>query len=263
MTFLEKTNSTRMPDRRSYPDLDLKLLFGNPAGRCAFPCCRKPCLEPATTLDRATVTGIVAHIAAHSDGGPRANHSLAQKQRDRYENWILLCSEHHTIVDRQPNTYTSDDLLRWKAEHEQWVVKRLQEAMPQVTFAELRVTAFALLQDPDKPSEAYILTPPLTKMDKNGLAQPSRNLLKFGLAKAKDVEHFIQFMAIADPYFPERLKSGFVAEYNNLLDEGLRGDALFQSLLAFATGSSTDFAVQCAALSVLSYMFEKCEVFEG
>ena len=43
---------------RKQPIPDLKKLFGWAAGRCAFPDCRKVCLEPGTPIDRSVVTGI-------------------------------------------------------------------------------------------------------------------------------------------------------------------------------------------------------------
>jgi hypothetical protein len=87
-------------------------------------------------------------------------------------------------------------------------------------------------------------------------------MLKLGFAKAKDVERFVQYMAVADSKFPERLKAGFVAKYNELESQGIQGDGLFEGLKLFATGQSGEFDVQCAGLAVLSYMFEKCEVFK-
>jgi hypothetical protein len=247
---------------RSYLQRDLKLLFGSSAVRCSFPDCHELCIEPSTPFDRAAITAYIAHIEAHSDSGPRANPMLTRKQRDAYDNLILLCPRHHIVVDEQPNTYSSDDLRRWKAEHERWVEDRLREAMPRVTLAELKVVAIAILQSPDDPDDSFVLTPPTAKMDKNGLKSRSRNLLKIGLAKARDVERMIQHMAVIDPDFPGRLKAGFVAEYNDLFDSGLYGDSLFEGLKIFAIGQSTDFDMQCAGLAVLSYMFETCEIFE-
>jgi hypothetical protein len=64
------------------------------------------------------------------------------------------------------------------------------------------------------------------------------------------------------PDFPEKLKSGFLAEYQRLCTAGMTGDALFESLHKFSCGNSSDFRKAAAGLAVLSYLFEKCEVFE-
>ncbi len=69
-------------------------------------------------------------------------------------------------------------------------------------------------------------------------------------------------MADLDPDFPEQLKAGFVEKYNALLAKGYVGDTLFYGLHEFANGGSSDFLMQAAGLSILTYLFQKCEVFE-
>lgn len=93
-------------DTRSYFDKDLKLLWGLAAARCACKKCRVECVAEGTAKDRAAIFGKIAHIVAHSDTGPRADPSYPKKLRDKYENLILLCGNHHDIVDVQENTYT-------------------------------------------------------------------------------------------------------------------------------------------------------------
>jgi hypothetical protein len=43
---------------------------------------------------------------------------------------------------------------------------------------------------------------------------------------------------------------------------GLEGDALFYELWNFSSDYSPDFGIRAAGLSVLTYFFDKCEVFE-
>ena len=64
------------------------------------------------------VTGEVCHICAELAGGPRYDASLAEKERNNHRNLILLCSKHHKIIDRYPETYTVETLRRIKARHE-------------------------------------------------------------------------------------------------------------------------------------------------
>jgi len=65
-----------------------------------------------------------------------------------------------------------------------------------------------------------------------------------------------------DIQFAERLKAGFVDKYENLRNEGLESDPLFYALLDFASNNSSDFKIKATGLSVLTYFFELCEVFE-
>jgi hypothetical protein len=67
------------------------------------------------------VFGQEAHIVARSPGGPRAGSYAGDI--DGYDNLILLCSKCHKQVDDQVNTYTVDELLKIKRDHEARVAK--------------------------------------------------------------------------------------------------------------------------------------------
>lgn len=247
---------------RRYPPKDLKLLWGLSAGRCAYPSCRQPSIIDETDVDDKAVIGKIAHIYAHSDKGPRAKSDLTEKERDCYDNWIILCSTHHDLVDAQSNTFTAEDLLSWKREIESWVSSRLAIEIAEITFAELEIVMQALLQSPELPSSDFTVLSPREKMARNDLTDSVLFMVTLGIGKSKEVEDFVEHVAVRDPSFPERLRAGFVNEYNRLRSEGYAGDALFEALRQFACNSSSDFARQAAGLAALMYLFEKCEVFE-
>ncbi len=96
------------------------------AGRCAFPGCRKPLVAESTPDDGPVTIGIIAHIHAHSEGGPRYSPQVAEP--DRYPNLVLLCGDHHSLVDGQASTYAADDLRGWKQDLEDWVAAVLGAA---------------------------------------------------------------------------------------------------------------------------------------
>lgn len=251
------------PGSRKYPQRDVKLLFGWAAGLCAYPGCTTGCLREPTAVDDPAVIGKIAHMVAHGDKGPRADPTLPMEKRDCYENWILLCPTHHDTVDVQPNGYTVAELRKWKADHERWVRERTAREMPAVTFAELEVVTAALVGGPTRdPTSNFKVTNPAEKMAKNGLSDASRWNLTLGLAKANEVAAYVEHVAARDPKFPERLAARFVAEYQRLRDDGMTGDALFESLVQFSSGGSQDFPRKAAGVAVLAYLFEKCEVFE-
>jgi len=247
---------------RSYPQRDLNLLFARSAGLCAFPGCRTLCIADATELDREAIFGEIAHIVAHGDRGPRCDPSFPDELRDRYDNLILLCANHHTIVDAQDSTYTKEDLRSWKADLEAWKVRRLGSEMPSVGFAELQVVCDALLAAPAPETTDLSLTIPIEKMNRNRLTDHSQFLITVGLAKAKEVQQFVEGFAALNPVFPGRLKAGFTQEYNRLVEQGERGDDLFDLLVEFASRGASEPRQQAAGLAVLTYLFEKCEVFE-
>ena len=50
---------------------------------------------------------------------------MSLTERNRAENLILLCNNHHQLVDSQPETYTVERLRAMKEAHEHWVEKTL------------------------------------------------------------------------------------------------------------------------------------------
>ena len=135
--------------------------------------------------------------------------------------------------------------------------------MPYVSFDELDiVTKFILGMQPASPEINFNITDVTQKMSKNNLTQEVHFLLIMGMVKVKEVHRFIEVNAALRPDFPEKLKAGFVTEYQRLLKADIRGDALFESLHKFSCGNSSDLKKTAAGLAVLSYLFERCEVFE-
>lgn len=119
--------SRRASSSRSYSDRTLKILWGRAAGRCAAPDCRIELLADATDHDPIVVIGDIAHIKAASDKGPRADIPKAARDRDEYDNLILLCKNCHAKLDGQKNTNTVEYIRHLKTDHEAWVRESLPE----------------------------------------------------------------------------------------------------------------------------------------
>jgi len=102
------------------------MLWGRSANMCSFPGCKKSLVVEKTQTDYASVVGEEAHIVAKTEGGPRGKHDLNLEDRDHYDNLILLCRDHHKIIDDQYNTYTVEILHTFKAQHIQYVENNLK-----------------------------------------------------------------------------------------------------------------------------------------
>jgi hypothetical protein len=76
-------------------------------------------------VDRESIIGEECHIVARKSYGPRGVSTLSASQRDSLDNLILLCSNHHKLIDDQPDRYTVDELQKIKRQHETWVENRL------------------------------------------------------------------------------------------------------------------------------------------
>jgi hypothetical protein len=248
--------------KRKYPLSDVKALFAKTGGYCGFPGCGERCIEDATELDDLVVFARIAHIVAHSDVGPRGDPTIGLEVRDSYPNWILLCPTHHDIVDGQTNTYTVAQLRSWKKDHEARIGRALEKEIVRIGFAELQVVTSALLQSIESSATDFSVLPPQDKIDKNSLSAATTAHLRLGLGKGKEVRAYIQQVSKVDIDFPERLKAGLRKEYDRLRDEGASGDALFESMVFFASGGSFQLSRQAAGLAILGYFFEACEVFE-
>jgi len=97
------------------------MLWGRAAGRCCMTECRTQLVMDATETDDPTLIGEECHIIANSPAGPRGDEDLPSEKRDLYDNLILLCRNHHKIVDDNPLLYSSNRLREIKRIHESWV----------------------------------------------------------------------------------------------------------------------------------------------
>lgn len=104
-----------------------QILWGKAGAICTFPDCQRPLVRDATQNDREVLVGEIAHIVAQSSGGPRADAGVPGGNIDGYCNLILLCHEHHELVDQQHHTYSVERLLQYKSDHEEWVRIRLSK----------------------------------------------------------------------------------------------------------------------------------------
>lgn len=248
---------------RKYPQQDVKVLYGKAAGRCSFPNCRINLILEGLPNQNKGQIGKIGHIVAHSEKGPRADKNYPSEKLDRYENWVLLCGTHHDTVDVDNSSYSVDDLLKIKNDHEDWVKTSLETEVIAVGFAELEVAASALIALPSTTTgNSFNVTAPLAKMEKNNLSEQTYNLLIMGLSRSQEAHKYIEEQSKLDPLYPERLKNGFKKEYIRLVNESIIGDDLFESMLLFASGNTNDFKRRAAGLTILSHLFEICEIFE-
>jgi hypothetical protein len=110
---------------------DIKILWSRALGRCSMAECRKRLLTEASDAvsSGVTVLGEHCHIVGERETSPRGVSTLSQTDRDRYPNLILLCAEHHKIVDDDPETWPVERLHQIKADHEVWVESLVPESL--------------------------------------------------------------------------------------------------------------------------------------
>jgi len=99
-------------DRTAPTPADTKRLFALSGNRCAFPRCRTPVVQDGTLVGR------VCHIKAASPGGKRFDPEQTPIERHGFDNLILLCANHHAVIDDDLIAYTVERLLKMKGDHE-------------------------------------------------------------------------------------------------------------------------------------------------
>jgi hypothetical protein len=129
-------------ERMSIAEIDIKLLWGRAAARCSMPGCNDELTKYLLRTGDVTI-GEMAHVISTSNVGPRGDSASGI---DAYENLILLCPTHHTLIDKAPDDFPVDVLRDWKSRHEESV----REATGAPAFAsgsEFRRAIWEILED--------------------------------------------------------------------------------------------------------------------
>lgn len=101
---------------------DLKLLWGRAGARCSAPGC--PADLSRTLAKRGDVAlGEMAHVIGRKPGAARSRRGRGAD--DSYANLILLCPNHHRLVDAAPADFPVELLHEWKASWEEQVRRAL------------------------------------------------------------------------------------------------------------------------------------------
>ncbi|MER8639190.1 HNH endonuclease signature motif containing protein [Mesorhizobium sp. M1365] len=248
--------------KRKYSGKTLKVLFALSGNKCARPGCNNPIIKAATGQSMELVVGQIAHIIALSDEGPRGKVGLTDMELNEPSNLILLCPTDHVIVDGQHETFPASRLRDWKLAHERKYGEQLSSSISDIGYAELEVAARSLLSSGYHSSGTLVTIPPQAKIEKNHLGPTSVMLLTMGSAKSREVSELLVNAAQLNPDFPQLLRTGFVARYDQARLVGLTGDNLFNEMYEWAAGVTGDKNREAAGLCILSHLFLICDVFE-
>ena len=129
---VKKKNQESSPDssveKRSFTEKAEVMLWALSGGRCEF--CNNYLLEDWLTLAKGKY-GQNAHIVAFKEDGPRGNVPNRPEKINDVNNLILLCYEHHHLIDTEkPLDYTRERLEEMKQVHEERI-KRLTAIKPE------------------------------------------------------------------------------------------------------------------------------------
>jgi hypothetical protein len=108
-----------MTGRATISDATTLRLWVRAGGRCEYHACNRYLLEDELTgyslnlADRAHIVG-----ATEAPGSPRGDHPLPVSDRGEVDNLMLLCRDHHRVIDRLLREHGVDGLRRMKRDHQ-------------------------------------------------------------------------------------------------------------------------------------------------
>lgn len=105
--------------RDNFSEKTKQVLQNRAGNHCSNPDCRVLTSGPNAEPEKATKTGVAAHITAAAPGGPRHNPRLAPEQRKSAVNGIWLCRRCADFIDTDYLNYPVALLLSWKESAEQ------------------------------------------------------------------------------------------------------------------------------------------------
>ena len=120
---------------------DVKILWGRAAGRCSAPDCHED-LMPYLARSRRVILGEMAHVIGRQKGAARSKEQVGVD--DDYNNLVLLCPTHHTLVDSAAADFPVELLRKWKTDWETTVQNSLlRRASSESGFAmEMRLWSY-------------------------------------------------------------------------------------------------------------------------
>lgn len=234
--------------------------------RCAYPNCgAELVVEPEHAGDSAKSVGKFAYICAASPGGPRYDASMSDVQRSSASNLIFLCGTHHDVIDSQLNFHTVDFLRSAKADHEARLSRAVRHALGEIGYADLETVCRVIGSVPFDVERIDVPLAVSEKIHLNGLSNATQLKIGAGLAQAGRVAEFVEFQSRRSSQFGVKLAARFKAAYYESVSEALGPDDVFEGVLMYAfanSGPDDSPSSRAAALAVVSFLFERCEIFE-
>ena len=203
-----------------------------------------------------------------------------EKWGDRVKVWVLVHNDRRGVppqvadyVDQLRTTYSKIGIEIWVKPQ----LFRLFEAMSMLAREQLFGPAPSLsaLQDltmPDlkpiidaleqcEPEPGAILSPPpsVRKLEKNALSNDAAVLLRSGRRKVHLVERYLTNHVYVE--LGERIAEAFRLRYAQLRRLDITADQIFGHLQQYAGMNGTPKR-QVAALAILAYFFDICDIFE-
>jgi hypothetical protein len=116
---VRRRSAAKKTSRKPVPNKVQNVLWARAAGRCQYAGCNKLLIGEQISGARNANKSYIAHIVGDSPEGPRGDATLSAKLAHDPDNLMLVCDEHHRVIDREMVDAHSVDVLReMKRRHE-------------------------------------------------------------------------------------------------------------------------------------------------
>lgn len=247
--------------KQKIKDRNMKVLIQLSGGQCAI--CKTK-LHMRQGDGSVANLGEMAHICGEKPDAARYNPNMTDGERQSYDNLIYVCPTCHTIIDKDTTTYTVEKLQELKTEHENNAINDLSSSINKVTCSELDLI-LKYLANPNKETlndEDYRIITPQDKINKNSLSYGTSQCITMGLANSALIRNYINKLTNINLTFEQNLRNAFINKYLELKQENISSDEIFTRLWDFAKYNQDGNVINAAALSIVSYFFLECDIFE-
>lgn len=144
--------------RKNIPDPVTNRLFALSGNECAFPGCLNTVTDQVAPGERPVTLAQRAHIVGVGHQGPRSKATPLSDDIDAVENLLLLCGDHHRIVDNNPRIFSVEVLAKYKADHEAKMAPK--DLRPEPPTLETDTVDLSLLPVAELPAVVWRATSP-------------------------------------------------------------------------------------------------------
>lgn len=236
-------------------------VIANSMGFCLNPDCRKTLADAERRW-----FGNIAHICGDSPGSRRHDPTMTEEARNHASNLMALCPDCHELIDKPDGDaeYPVERLRQWAADRLRERARAAVGRMGTIDRAQIRMVVQGLVSGNFQTVSdvaSLELTAVDRKLEHNQLSNDIRNIVVKSIARFKEVETCLDHMNLIDPRSSESAARAIIGHYNSSA-AFLEGDRLFSDVASWATHGEWTEQARAAAFVVVSYFFERCDIFE-
>jgi hypothetical protein len=116
--------------------------------RCSFGGCDRILIGPGEGTTGVSRLGEVGHIYSGSQYGPRYDESISSEELVSPQNGVLLCRQHHRLVDCLESTYSAADIVNMKDRHEKRIAFAMEDTKSSFVWIDtLEIDRFQVFEE--------------------------------------------------------------------------------------------------------------------